>query len=290
MIKNMSEVKRKIKENNKLEVVINSMHIHSLVRIERCLKEISVIENYNKVMQTTLHRIYNNKKLDIYEDLHLMANPDKRKLLVVLTSEKGFCGEFNSLINQRYQEIDEECHIIKIGTKFTIKPTDDLICGRDINLEDLIGNIDVLTAITNSILEVYLSGECSGISFLYNKYINATTYKTELFETLPKVSIPENDDEDFSDFEYELSNDELLKTCLGFSIFGLLYSIAINSFTSEVLQRNMITKGSKDKIEERAEELKVNKMKCRSAKITNETNDINNSMIQKRKGGDEDEW
>ncbi len=297
MITNNTELKNKKKETEKLKSITTSMNIHALMRLDKCIKSIKLAEENQKYNNEVAQAFYNNPKTSIYNIAKKINNQSGKNLLIVISSNKGFCGEYNNKLQNKLDQKKEDYEILLFGNKVINKKNKDLFDNNlnlhNIGIEDVLNDQELIRKLANLILENLFKGKYKTISIMYNHYENATTYYVNTKTLFPfDKSKDDNDNKkdykSYSDYEMNLDDPDLFLFNMTKQILtNSIHACLINSYTTEVLQRVAITSGAKDKLEEKEIELKINGFKLRAMNITNETNDINNAVLLKRKRNNE---
>jgi len=282
MIKTTSALKRKIIETEKLQLITNSMHLHSLLRIDKLLKQIKSGVIAHEYALALFDNVINNPKIDIQNIIRPKMGAT-RKLVIVFSSDKGFAGEYNKkLLNESKIFDNDDCDYLIFGNKFKKEGIN--ILDNEHNLEDLFADDQKIKDLVSFIIDKHFDGTYLSVSLVFNNYQNTSEYTTEVKQILPVLTLEKIDNTKiYSDFIIEGDLDLFYFSFLKKILYFVLKISILSSLTTETVQRNMITKGSKDKLEEKMTELKINRFKLRSEKITSETNDINNGILLKRK-------
>ena len=218
----------------------------------------------------------------------LVKRSEKRVLLVVLTSDRGLCGAFNTNINKRAErewksrtEQGQEVKMILIGRK-----------GRDYFtrrsapiLEFLPGvweNLSLQTAQTvgKKVLAPFTAGDADAIYFVYNEFKSAMTQRVSCEPLLP-VAEPTSDDGDrqsefgrLHEFIFEPNKEALLERLLpmyvDISILRALYESMASELGARMTAMDAATKNAKEMVER----LTLQYNRARQAAITKELMEI----------------
>lgn len=281
MYKTDSQLNRKIKETEKLQLITNSMHLHALLRVDKLIKAIADAEN----MLADLNNIAGNIFLNPKMDTRLHIKEDGKKLVLIFGSSKGFCGDYNKQLAEKAREIsDAETEFYVYGTKVPVSDLD--VIGVEKEYESYSESEEARYDMTRRIWNVCLSGEYRSVGFIYSEYVNATTYKAKHVTIIPYENSEHILEENTYYHDFKLDADdsrELVEHLYRSIIFNSLSLVILNSLTTENLQRHSITKAAKDNLEDKMEELKINKFRLRSEKVTGETNDLNNAILLKKR-------
>lgn len=195
----------------------------------------------------------------------LVKREEKKVLLVVLTSDRGLCGAFNTNINKRAEREwrsrtaeGQEVKMILIGRK-----------GRDYFtrrnapvLEFLPGVWDQLSletaqAVGKKVLAPFNAGDADAIYFVYNEFKSAMTQRVSVERLLP-VMEPTGEGSSGDDmgrtneFLFEPSKeallDRLLPMYVDISILRALYESMASELGARMTAMDAATKNAKDMV------------------------------------------
>ncbi|WP_437590081.1 ATP synthase F1 subunit gamma [Sorangium sp. So ce1000] len=222
----------------------------------------------------------------------LVARPERRVLLLVLTSDRGLCGAFNTNINKRAErewksrtEAGQEVQLAIIGRK-----------GRDYFnrrgapiLEYLAGvwdslNLERAQAVGAKILAPFNKGEVDAIYLVYNEFKSAITQTVVVERLLPPAGGPAQDqggEDDHasqagktSEYLYEPDKGALLEQLVpmyvDISILRALYESMASELGAKLTAMDAANKNAKEMIDT----LTLEYNKARQAAITKELMEI----------------
>jgi F-type H+-transporting ATPase subunit gamma len=218
----------------------------------------------------------------------LVERAERRVLLVILTSDRGLCGAFNTNINKRGErewksrvEAGQEVHMVVIGRK-----------GRDYfkrrgapNLRFLPGvweNLRLETAQTvgKQVLEPFSKGEVDSIYLVYNEFKSAMSQQVVVERLLPvaQPTEPHATDggagADATEFIFEPHREALLEALapmyVDISILRSLYESMASELGARMTAMDAATKNAKEMVER----LTLQYNRARQAAITKELMEI----------------
>jgi F-type H+-transporting ATPase subunit gamma len=209
-------------------------------------------------------------------------------LLVVIASNSGLCGVFNNVIIKEtlarinfFKKENENCEISLycIGKKtveFFSKHSNINIFKKNTSVFENI-SYQKTAELSSEIMKAFENGTFDKVEIISNVFLNAATYKTEVYQFLPFENKVENLSEGDKDEyiylpEKQLIVDYLLNICLKQSF----YSKLIDSFTAEHGARMTSMHKATDNANEMLKSLKLSFNKARQTAITNEIIEITN--------------
>jgi len=264
--------------------------IGSTMQITSAMKMVSAAKLKKAQDAITAMRPYANKLTELLQSLSATLDSDaggvyanerelKKVLLVVITSNRGLCGAFNSSVIKKSIDL--------IQSTYTGKQIDVLAIGKkgnDLlskeytivdNKSEIFDNLsfDNVAEIANHLMELFAEESYDRIDIVYNKFKNAATQIISHEQFLPIV--PATDAEDINtDYIFEPSKVEIVKGLIPKSLKTQLYKAIRDSFAAEHGARMTAMHKATDNATELRDELLLQYNKARQAAITNEILEI----------------
>ncbi len=214
----------------------------------------------------------------------LVPRPRKTVEVVVLTSDRGLCGAFNSnilktaakFINERKKE-GFDVNVSVIGRKAF-----DYFKKRGLAMRKswvgLSGKIIYSDAqeIANDIIDSYINGTTDKVFFIYNEFKTVMTQKVAVVKLLPLTAVEELEETVWSltSFIYEPSRQEILNELLPKNIEIQVFKAILESQASEEAARMTAMENATKNADEMIDKLTLQYNKARQAGITKELMDI----------------
>ncbi|MEZ4294279.1 MAG: ATP synthase F1 subunit gamma [Polyangiaceae bacterium] len=217
----------------------------------------------------------------------LVKRAEKRVLLVVLTSDRGLCGAFNTNINKRAEkewrtrtEQGQEVKMVLIGRKGR-----DYFTRRNAPIHEILPGVwdklslETAQEVGKKILAPFNAGEVDAIYFVYNEFKSAMTQRVSVERLLP-VAEPEGGpptaDElaRTNEFLFEPTKEALLERLLpmyvDISILRGLYESMASELGARMTAMDAATKNAKQMVDR----LTLQYNRARQAAITKELMEI----------------
>jgi F-type H+-transporting ATPase subunit gamma len=205
----------------------------------------------------------------------------KKRTLVVVTSDRGFCGSFNSNVIRRAgnwldQDFSGERELLTIGKKgndfFKRRPTPVTRYWGDWG-----GSLDYdrVREIVSFLTDRFVSGETDQISLVYTQFVSMAKYRVMVQDYLPipPPEIPEDDDKlDHAAVEYIFEPDagQIYAALMpGYATTKMVTALA-DSFASEHGSRMIAMNAATKNAGEMIQSLTLEYNKARQAQITKE--------------------
>ena len=200
-------------------------------------------------------------------------------LLVVVTSNRGLCGGFNSsVIKGTVKHIkdtysDKQVDLLTIGKKGNDLLSKKLTVVQNNNeiFDEL--TFDNVAVIANKIMEMFAEGNYDKVELVYNRFKNAATQITTIEQFLP-IAPMEGAVASNADYIFEPSKPEIVLELIPKSLKTQLYKAIRDSFASEHGARMTAMHKATDNATELRDDLKLTYNKARQAAITNEILEI----------------
>ena len=266
--------------------------IKSTMQITSAMKMVSAAKLKKAQDAITAMRPYSSKLTELLQNLSATLDGDSggayatqrevsKVLMVVVTSNRGLCGGFNSSITKevvrtiqhKYQNVTVD--LLTIGKKGgdVLGKTYNIIEKRNEIFEDLTFNNVALIA--KKLMEMYVDGTYDKIELVYNQFKNAATQIPQIEQYLPikPIEISENVSVN-SDYIFEPSKEEIVEALIPKALKTQLYKALRDSFASEHWARMTAMHKATDNARDLRNELLLTYNKARQAAITNEILEI----------------
>lgn len=197
--------------------------------------------------------------------------------LVIVTSDRGLCGGYNSSVIAQAESFLAEERSQKVELILIGKKGYDYFKTRQwsifLKFLDLAGKPDYqkIAAITDQLVEAYLSGALDEVNVLYTPFVSALSNVPVLKKFL---NLQQKQDGMKSNFIMEPNIEVILEQFLTQQIASRMYSALLESFTAENASRMVAMKSATDSAEEMIDRLTLMGNKARQAAITNEILEI----------------
>ncbi len=202
-------------------------------------------------------------------------------LLVVISSNRGLCGVFNSNVianvKERIAEYRKEQAIVSlytIGKKVNqVLSKSETIVGHDFEIQENL-TYESAANIANEIMEEFLLGTYDKVEIIYNHAKSAST-QVVLSETFLPI-LPFNEEETANEIDYifEPNKHQILEVLVPQILRTQFYKNLLSSLVSEHAARMIAMNKATDNAGDLLRELNLEYNKARQAAITNEILEI----------------
>ena len=274
---NLKEIRNRILSVSSTMQITSAMKMVSAAKLKKAQDAITAMRPYANKLTALLQNLSAN--LDAESGSKFAeSRPVKTVLIVAITSNRGLCGAFNSNIIKQTNQLaeiysDKKVSVVAIGKK-----------GNDVlskNLEILSNQSTVfdklsfenVAEIAEMLMAKFESGAFDKIELVYNKFKNAATQIVTTEQFLPIVATADKRGVP-SDYIFEPTKEEIVKTLIPKSLKMQLYKAIRDSFASEHGARMTAMHKATDNATELRDQLKLTYNKARQAAITNEILEI----------------
>ncbi|OSY88860.1 ATP F0F1 synthase subunit gamma [Tenacibaculum holothuriorum] len=264
--------------------------IGSTMQITSAMKMVSAAKLKKAQDAITAMRPYSSKLTELLQSLSATLDSDaggvystqrevNKVLLVVVTSNRGLCGGFNSsivkktvnTINEKYNNATVE--LLTIGKKGNdILSKDYTVIENRSNIFDEL-TFDNVARVAEKLMDLYVDGSYDKIEVIYNRFKNAATQIPQVEQFLPIKPVESVANVNL-DYIFEPSKEEIVLELIPKSLKTQLYKAVRDSFAAEHGARMTAMHKATDNAKELRDELKLTYNKARQAAITGEILEI----------------
>lgn len=281
---NLKEIRTRITSIESTQKITSSMKLVSAAKLRRAQTAIQHLRPYSQKLNEILNNLAgSNAEM---ENLSLFEQREPEKVvIVVLTSNKGLCGAFNSNIVKTVQHLIKEQYaeqhragnvqLVCLGKK----GNEQLSKEYPVMLYDekLLDNPDftALSAIANDLMNRFVAHEVDKVDIVYNQFLNAATQRITVEPYLPVVALETTEEQKANrDYIIEPSADDLLMELIPKILRIQLYKTLSDSVASEHGARMISMTKATDNATEILRDLRLKYNNARQSSITNELIEI----------------
>lgn len=285
---NLKEIRTRIASVSSTRQITSAMKMVSAAKFKKAQDNILMMRPYAAKLQEILTTISSNGSSN--DNKYAKEREVKKVLIVVITSNRGLCGAFNTnILKLAFQTVSEKYSkqldqknvtFLPIGKKasdYFGKRSYPVYAGSFNDLLD-IPNFDTIAAVVQSIIDAYLSGTFDKIEIIYNQFKNAAVQIAVNERFLPikkqKPAISKMSFKKTHDFIFEPSMEFIVNEMIPKSLKIQLFKAILDSVASEHGARMTAMHKATDNASELIKELKLQYNKARQAAITNEILEI----------------
>ena len=283
---NLKEVRIRIASVKSTQQITSAMKMVAASKLRKAQNAILKMRPYAAKLKDILQNL--SASLDSNDDNVLAQERKPEKvLLVVITSNRGLCGGFNSnILRATVQKIQNDyskqfeagnVSIMTIGRKgseFFGKRDYNVVSTHDVIFDSL--TYDNVSVISTSVMDAFISHKYDRVDIIYNQFKNAAVQFVTVEQFLP-VEAPVIDPlitKNNIDYIFLPSKEEIVTELIPKSLKIQFYKAVLDSYASEHGARMTAMHQATDNAGDLIKELNLAYNKARQAAITNEILEI----------------
>ena len=274
----LKEIRNRISSVSSTMQITNAMKMVSAAKLKKAQDSITATLPYSNKLSDLVKNI--SASIDSIDSNPLFVKREvKSALVIVITSNKGLCGGFNSNIIKEVYNISSQYgskkpDLLTIGKKGNdiLKKKFNVISSHNDLYDDF--SYSNVRLIANDIMGLYTEEKYDEIVLVYNHFKNAATQIITKEQFLP---IAENSDEDLSiqgDYIFEPNREKILNELIPKTLSIQLFKSISDSIAGEHGARMTAMHKATDNASELRDQLKLTYNKARQTAITNEILEI----------------
>ncbi|HXS56406.1 MAG TPA: ATP synthase F1 subunit gamma [Hanamia sp.] len=280
----LKEVRNRIKSVQSTQQITKAMKMVSAAKLRRAQDAIVQMRPYAKKLQEMLSNIVSNADGDVNMAL-AQERPVEKVLLIVVTSDRGLCGGYNSnIIKLAKQDIKEKyaaqfakgnVEILPIGKKgfeHFSKNKFKVVESYWSIFSDL--NFENVAAAAKYAMDAFSKGQVDAVDLVYSEFRNAATQVFIAEPFLPVKKTEAKKGETKADFIFEPDKNVLIQELMPKILNTQLYKAMLDAHASEHGARMTAMDKATENANELLKALKISYNRARQAAITTELTEI----------------
>ena len=274
----LKEIRNRISSVSSTMQITNAMKMVSAAKLKKAQDSITATLPYSNKLSELVKNI--SASIDSVDVNPLFVLREVNKpLIIVITSNKGLCGGFNSNIIKEVYNISSEYgskkpDLLTIGKKGgdILKKKFNVISSHN-DLYDDFSYLNV-KSIASEIMQLYREEKYDEVILVYNHFKNAATQIITKEQFLP-ISENTNDNKSISgDYIFEPNKEKILEELIPKTLSIQLFKSISDSIAGEHGARMTAMHKATDNASELRDQLKLSYNKARQTAITNEILEI----------------
>lgn len=277
----LKEIRKRINSVKSTKQITKAMKMVAAAKFRKAQTRIFELRPYADKMRSVLSGL--SKTVDTGHPL-LEVRPRKRVEIVVLTSDRGLCGAFNTNVMKAATKLIKELQSegIEVSVSTIGKKGTDLFKRRGIKPRQswigLSGRIAYSNAqeIAKDITENYINETFDEVILVYNEFRSVISQRVSILKLLPlsAVSEEEKEKEVTGEFLYEPSQQIIFERLLPKNLEIQIFRSLLESQASEEAARMTAMENATKAADDMISTLTLQYNKARQASITKELMDI----------------
>ena len=272
----LKDLRNKIKSIKSIQQVTNAMKMVAAAKLRKSQENMENSRPYTNSIEDMINHLIPDIDRSILPILE--SREANKRLLLVITADRGMAGAFNANVIKKTEQILNEfnsknCFLICIGKK-----SHDYFKRRDYQIleshRDFWNSLNINQAIDigNTIVSKYIDREFDVVDVIYNEFISVGSQRIIAKKLLPIEYDSEKKVK--SDIIYEPSKVSIVKTLIPKHLNVQLWQFLLESNASEQAARMVAMENATDNAGEMISDLSIEYNKARQAAITTEIIEI----------------
>jgi F-type H+-transporting ATPase subunit gamma len=272
-------IRNRIASVKNTQQITKAMKMVSAARLRRAQEAITAARPYAfKMKETVLDLAY---RVDVSDHPLLMTREVKKRGILIITSDRGLCGSFNSnLIKELANHLTEseggleEIPLYTVGRKAT-----EFFRRRKKNIKknylNVLANVSygVAEELSRELTNDFLSNETDELIVYFNEFRSVISQRVTVEKLLP-IEVERKEDDFPVEFIFEPGKDEILETLLPRYVATQIYRYLLESVAGEHGARMTAMDAATNNASEMIDKLTLQMNRARQASITKELMEI----------------
>ena len=273
---NLKEIRGRITSISSTMQITSAMKMVSAAKLKKATDAIVMLRPYSEKLQEIIANVSATTELEGVSTF-TAEREVKKVLYIVVTSNKGLAGAFNSSVIKELNAVigntKHEVEILSVGKKVydAVRRTRTVYDNQSAIFDGM--SFQVVSNFMEHVMKDYKEEKFDKVFVIYNKFINAATQEVQTEQVLP-IAMAEKDETVNTDYIFEPNAAEILNVLIPKSIKTQVYKAILDSIASEHGARMTAMHKATDNAEALRNELKIFYNKARQAAITNEILEI----------------
>ncbi len=236
----VKDLKKKIKSTKGTLKITTAMKLVSAAKLAKAQHAIVSTRPYTEELDSTIRTV--SALVQKYENVLLKESENTRAVLLVISSDRGLCGSYNSQLAKKVRAFITESKNLDLKVYFIGKKVRELVRkdaheGKLYKFAKTEPSYNETTAVANEFATLFAGGEFGKVFVAYNVFKSAMNFIPTVKQVLPialdkafqeklKTEIP-------FDFKYDPSPNEILDVLIPESYRSTVYTCVLDALAAE---------------------------------------------------------
>ncbi|OWK98590.1 ATP synthase F1 subunit gamma [Kaistella haifensis DSM 19056] len=273
---NLKEIRGRITSISSTMQITSAMKMVSAAKLKKATDAIVMLRPYSEKLQEIIENVSSTTDLEGVSTF-TAEREVKKVLYIVVTSNKGLAGAFNSSVIKELNHVigntQHEVEILSVGKKVfdAVRRTRKVYDNQSAIFDGM--SFQVVSNFMENVMKDYKEEKFDKVFVIYNKFINAATQEVHTEQVLP-IAMAEKEESANTDYIFEPNAAEILNVLIPKSIKTQVYKAILDSIASEHGARMTAMHKATDNAQALKNDLVIFYNKARQAAITNEILEI----------------
>lgn len=275
------QLKSRIRSVRSNRQITKAMELVAASKLRRAQDATRSAQPYAQAARELLTQLGN--LTDVQRTTFYHERPVKARLVVLITSDRGLAGAFNSNVIKQFAKLLESDRLANIDTKVICIGRKGSRFAARIKGVDVIGSYPALGVgasaadirpILVNVVDSFVNGTVDHVDVITTRFMNSFIQTATTFKLLPAVFETEEVSKDIEQASFEPNVEEVLEGATIRLLESQLYQALLDAKASEESMRRVAMKNATDNANELVDDLTLEMNKVRQAAITQELAEI----------------
>ena len=278
---NIKELKKKIKSTKSTLKITSAMKLVSAAKLNRAQQAIQSSRPYAEELEDTIKTV--SALVQDYSHEYLVEKENKHSVLLVISSNKGLCGGYNSQLSKKVrtfieQKTDEDFKVYFVGKKVRELIQGEVNVAKEYEFERTEPSFAEMQGVATELAGLFKTGEVGKVYIAYNLFESAISFVPSVKQVLP-MSMDKKEKEELKskypfDFKYQPSPEAILDTLIPEAFTSTFWTCLLDGIASEHGSRMTAMDSAVGNCEDAIRTLTIKANKLRQAAITTELTEV----------------
>ena len=274
---NLKSLQERIKSVSSIQQVTKAMKMVAAAKVKKAQDKMEISRPYSKNTQEMICRILPQ----VSNDNITLVNKRKvsKTALIIITSDRGFAGSFNSSVIRLAEKEIEKLGKDKVDLFCLGKKSSEYFTKRKYNVvqsfydfwKDM--TFDTASDIAETFITAFKNHEVDEVNVIYNRFKTLASQDLMMEKVLPIDFTEDYNPKDYN-YDYEPNKESIVKSLLPKHLKVQMWQQMLESYSSEEAARMIAMDNATENAKEIIKELKLEFNKARQAAITTEMLEI----------------
>ena len=271
----IKEVKNRIGSVKSTQQLTKAMKMVAAAKLKKAQDKVLQLRPYSKKLNEILSNLSGSVNNNLFVEKEV-----KNVLVVIISSDKGLCGSFNSNLIKQFSLFCDNVKTNNISVLSIGKKAHDLFKKTDYNLildywQSLNGfDYEKSSEICDYIVSSFLNSKYDKVSIIYNEFKNVAVQKSVVDNFLPVIPLEREISEVNNNYIFEPNKNKIVNNLIPQTLKTQFLKAVLESNASEQGSRMTAMSQATDNAGELLKELKLTYNRTRQAAITKEILEI----------------
>ena len=274
---NLKNLQERIKSVSSIQQVTKAMKMVAAAKVKKAQEKMEISRPYSRNTQDLICRILPQVSS---ANIPLVGTRDvKNRAIIVITSDRGFAGSFNSSVIRLAEKEIEKFGKDKVQVFCLGKKASEYFSKRDYNVvqsfydfwKDM--TFDTASDIAETFITAFNNLEIDEVHVIYNRFKTLASQDLMIEKVLP-IDFTEDYNVKNYNYDYEPNQERIVESLLPKHLKVQMWQQMLESYSSEEAARMIAMDNATENAKEIIKELKLEFNKARQAAITTEMLEI----------------